>query len=176
MILRYKGNKPTKAYKDDVGFDLHPVSVKVVLSDGNCFTTDKMVGLSDYLKGNPAINDKRYLGGLEISKLIFDTGTVIAPEAGYWCMAVANSRVCRTKGFVLQNGVGIIDPGYRGTIKMTYVSVNGRPDWNDIDMLCRTCGQLIPMTHICPGPDDLILCEDLDYTERGENGHGSSDK
>lgn len=179
MKLFYKGNAPTKAHSDDVGFDLHPSSVKLVFNH----TTVHIDGLRDKSSDDLEIEIKAIIDANRafyfwnskcqgLRKLIFDTGTAIAPPAGIWMMLCANSRVCKTKSLVMQNGVGIVDPGYRGTIKATYVYTEPNYEIDDILMLCRTCGQLIPFTTILP---EAIECEKLPETERGEKGFGSSD-
>lgn len=175
MKLRYKGNTPTKAHVTDIGFDLHPESVILVfdqdqvkitgLQDKSCDELEKEI--LDII--DVKLWHDRCLG---LTKLIFDTGTAISPPASVWLMLCANSRVCKTHGFVMQNGVGIVDPGYRGTIKATYLNTYRTCDTSGIMMLCRTCGQLIPFTTILP---EAIEVEELDETERGKKGFGSSD-
>lgn len=181
MKLLYKGLKPTKAHTNDVGFDLHPTSIHILFNDGSSFfvdglqdmqaaETEKKIeeALSEHTEKYPIGSD-----GRGISKLVFDTGTAISPPTGIWMMLCANSRVCKTSGLVMQNGVGIVDPGYRGTIKATYLSTDHTYDISDVLMLCRTCGQLIPFTTILP---EAIEVDELDETERGSKGFGSSDR
>lgn len=176
MKLLYKGNTPTKAHSTDVGFDLHPDSVTLVFNESQVKITGLQDKSCDELKKEirDIFDDKLwYKRDSGLRKLIFDTGTAIAPPDGIWMMLCANSRVCKTDGLVMQNGVGIVDPGYRGTIKATYVYTEESYEIEEIMMLCRTCGQLIPFTTILP---EAIEVEELDETERGEKGFGSSDK
>lgn len=180
MKLLYKGNALTKAHSTDVGFDLHPESVTLVFKHAKVKITGLRDKSCDDLEKEikSVIDDNRsvYLWNSccqGLRKLIFDTGTAIAPPPGIWMMMCANSRVCKSQSLVMQNGVGIVDPGYRGTIKATYVYAEPNYEIEDILMLCRTCGQLIPFTTILP---EAIEVEELDETERGDKGFGSSDK
>ena len=180
MKLLYKGNAPTKAHTTDVGFDLHPTSVIVVFHAEKSVTISGLQERSqDDIENELELaidkNSNQYMWNSPnqgIRKLIFDTGTAIAPPEGVWMMLCANSRVCKTSGLIMQNGVGIVDPGYRGNIKATYLNTDTTARISDIMMLCRTCGQLVPFHTILP---DAIKCEELDETERGEKGFGSSD-
>ena len=180
MKLFFKGQAPTKAHSTDVGFDLHPVSLTIIFAGNNKIKIDNIQDkpVSELeLEICEAIeqNRSRYIWNSAmqgIRKLIFDTGTAIKPPAGTWTMLCANSRLCKTDGLIMQNGIGIVDPGYRGTIKATYISTEHSYSVDDILMLCRTCGQLIPMTAITP---EAIECEKLDDTDRGDKGFGSSD-
>lgn len=181
MTLHYKGVKPTKAHKDDIGFDLHPITVKLVFKNGNEATIacDNHVltnELIDQIEQHIAENKRTTFwnqDGRGIAKLVFDSGTSIAPPAGVWMMLCPNSRVCKTDSLVMQNSVGIIDPGYRGSIKATYIVTDKEVSIDDILMLCRTCGQLLPFSVI---PLTAEVSDDLGTTERGTKGFGSSDK
>lgn len=179
MKLRYTGRfELTKAHKNDIGFDLHPESCTLYFKDGSKYDIDctssgvmkekrlREVLTYDAMK-HPFRKSKR-----GVVKIVFDTGTAIAPPEGVWMMAVPNSRVCKTEGFVLQNSVGIIDPGYRGKIKMTYVSIEPSTNEDDILMLMRTCGQLLPFNISLIESEK---CDKLDSTDRGTKGFGSSD-
>ena len=169
----------TKAHSSDIGFDLHPESCTIHMKDGSKYDIDCTA--SGLVKEKRVREILRYdafkhmfkKNNRGVVKIVFDTGTSIAPPEGVWMMAVPNSRVCKTEGFILQNSVGIIDPGYRGKIKMTYVSVTPTDNVEDILMLMRTCGQLLPFSISLL---EAEKCAKLDSTtERGTNGFGSSD-
>ena len=47
----------------------------------------------------------------------FDTGISVQPSAGFYCEVVPRSSIVKTD-FVLANSLGIIDPGYRGRVRV----------------------------------------------------------
>jgi deoxyuridine 5'-triphosphate nucleotidohydrolase len=49
--------------------------------------------------------------------ILYDTGVVVQPPYGYYFEVVPRSSLSKS-GFTLANSIGIIDPGYRGTIKV----------------------------------------------------------
>ena len=54
----------------------------------------------------------------------YDTGIIVIPTDGYYIQAYARSSVTK-KQIVLKNGVGIIDPDYRDTIKFRFSTPTG---------------------------------------------------
>lgn len=181
MKLQYQGVQPTKAHKDDIGFDLHPITLTLIFRNEKrvtiaCGETVSTAELVDQLEQHLADNKRDTFWNQAdrgIAKLVFDSGTRIAPPAGVWMMLCPNSRVCKTENLVMQNSVGIIDPGYRGTVKATYMVTEKEINIDDILMLCRTCGQLLPFNVISLTAEQS---DDLGVTERGTKGFGSSDK
>lgn len=176
VILKYTGDgELSKAHEDDIGFDVSANKLEIVYEDGlsDTFTKEEMT----LEKIRASLMKHAYL----VSKLKFDTGIAIEPcgfkpNGLFWIMACANSRVCKTN-FVLNNGVGIIDPSYRGTVRFIYVNTmrRGYDPLEDILMLCKTCGQFIPMANISQG----VVAQKVDSlsdTERGEGGFGSTAK
>lgn len=176
VILKYTGDgELSKAHEDDIGFDVSANKLEIVYDGGYFeeFTKDEMT-----LEN---IRNSLCRHAYSVRKLKFDTGIAIEPcgfkpNGLFWIMACANSRVCKTN-FVLNNGVGIIDPSYRGTVRFIYVNTLGR-GYNcaeDIYMLCKTCGQFIPMANVSQG----VVAQKVEYlsdTERGEGGFGSTAK
>jgi dUTP pyrophosphatase len=47
----------------------------------------------------------------------FDTGVSVQPPAGFYCEVAPRSSIVKTD-FVMANSLGIIDPGYRGRIRV----------------------------------------------------------
>ena len=170
-----------KAHPDDVGFDISPVSLKIVFCDGEKATIDCTVSSAEFdrlLFAAIEENKKRSFWKIGrqkgIRKLIFDSGVAIEPYPDFWMMACANSRVCKTNSLVLQNGVGIIDPGYRGNVKFIYLNTDFSYDiTEDICILRKTCGQLIPIPYLNP---QAIPSTTLNETARGAGGFGSTSK
>jgi dUTP pyrophosphatase len=54
---------------------------------------------------------------------MYDTGICVCPEDGYYTEIVARSSIVKT-GHVLSNSVGIIDPTYRGSLKICLTKVD----------------------------------------------------
>ena len=82
---------PSKAHEDDTGYDLSLINiVKVIL------TQPTFPGLKS---------------------VMFDTGVSDKPPVGYYYEVVPRSSFSNT-GFEFVNCVGVIDSGYRGTIKV----------------------------------------------------------
>jgi dUTP pyrophosphatase len=88
---------PKKAHDSDVGYDLTVVNLdNVVTIDGR---------LPD-----PGV-------------FLYDTGIAVQPENGYYVEVVPRSSLSKT-GYAMANSVGIIDPDYRGTIKVALVKTD----------------------------------------------------
>lgn len=176
----YLGSPVTKAHSDDVGFDVTPQSVKVVFCDKSEVVLDCTVSDEEFVANleEAIVNNRRKCtfaqGYRGIRKLVFDSGNAFEPRGNFWLMACANSRVCKTDRYLLQNGVGIIDPGYRGTVRFCYISIDPTYDMDEVLILKRTCGQLVPIV-IVPRMV-AIPVPSLTETERGTGGFGSSDK
>ncbi len=130
---------PTMAHPTDVGYDLTAVAI------------------DSYLPHEA--------GGFHT--WIYDTGIAVKPPPGYYFEVVARSSIYKT-GWFLANGVGTIDPSYRGSIKIVL-----NPVGNDIKGLTppfKVC-QLVLRPALYP---DFEEVESLDDTERGEGGFGST--
>jgi len=100
---------------------------------------------------------------------LFDTGLKIRPPPGYYTEISPRSSISKT-GYMLSNGVGVIDEPYRGRLLVALTKVDpSRP-------------QLVPPFVVC----QLVLkkaeyytlkeVSELDTTLRGEGGFGSTNK
>ena len=96
-----------------------------------------------------------------------DNGNMRSTPSAYYMYA--RSSIYKT-GYRLANNVGIIDSGYRGNLKAAMDSINknsvlekGKRYWQ----LCTPT--LEPF-------DEVLLVDELDKTERGSGGHGSTGK
>lgn len=108
---------------------------------------------------------------LELARLLksengidyYTTGVSISPPAGYWYMLVPRSSMAKS-GYVLANGIGIIDMSYRGEIivALRKVNENAKP----IELPARMV-QIIPMKWY---PMMFNVVESLDQTDRGSSG------
>lgn len=121
--------------------------------------------------------------GMDIvaTKVINDTldsityGTDIAMEIpeGFVGLIFPRSSVRKTHLF-LSNSVGVIDSGYRGEIQATFKKIQGVSN-NVLDNY--KVGDRIMQIMIIPHPDiQFEEVEELNNTERGEGGFGSTGK
>lgn len=139
---------PRRAHASDVGYDLtiYNIAIKTFNGEGD--------GIVDHI--------------------IIDTGVALQPPPGYHVEVVPNSRICKSS-FVMPNSPGIIDPDYRGTIKIVLrpisctTSVRAKALFNE----GKVCGQLIiRKTEHLP----MVQANELSETERGTGGFGSTEK
>ena len=100
---------------------------------------------------------------------VIPTGIAIAlPDAGYVALVFARSGLGIKKGVCLSNGVGVIDSDYRGELRVG-LSNNSNEDYTV--MPGDRISQLMVVPVMCPAP---VFVEELDETERGEGGLGST--
>jgi dUTP pyrophosphatase len=87
---------PQRSYEGDIGFDL--------------------VAISD-----PEIKGKKTHDGFysEISYIEYDTGISFAPEDPFFALIYPRSSLSKYN-LSLANSVGVIDPGYRATVKVRF--------------------------------------------------------
>lgn len=97
----------------------------------------------------------------------FDTCIKVQPDFGWYFDVVARSSLTKT-GYILANAVGVIDRGYTGTILVPLIKVD--PDAPDL-ALPAVIAQLIPrpIVHL-----EVVEVDELDDTERGSGGFGST--
>ena len=101
---------------------------------------------------------------------VYGTGLAAEIPEGFVGLIFPRSSV-RKYGLILANHVGVVDSGYRGEIMLTY-----RPamaSGNAIYKVGDRIGQIIIMPHPFIEVEEAT---ELSETERGEGGHGSTDK
>ena len=100
---------------------------------------------------------------------LIPTGIAIAlPSAEYVALVFARSGLGIRKGVCLSNGVGVIDSDYRGEIGVGLVNLGGEP-------YTVQPGDRIAQLMVVPVVQPtLTLTDDLDETERGAGGFGST--
>lgn len=138
---------PRCAHDSDVGYDLTVASAKIETNTRN---------------------------HLILGRVIIDTGVAIEPPPGYHVEVVPNSRICKS-GYIMPNSPGIIDPDYRGTIKVIYVprALADMSEARELFAPWKVCGQLIiRKTEHLP----MMQVDELSTTERGTGGFGSTEK
>lgn len=97
----------------------------------------------------------------------FDTGISVKPMDGYYVELVPRSSMALS-GYMLVSSIGIIDPNYRGSIKIPlYKYDKNKPDLTPPFRIC----QLVIRRHYNA---TFIEASQLDRTARGSLGFGST--
>lgn len=99
--------------------------------------------------------------------VMYDTGIVVKPPPGHYTEIVPRSSIYKS-GWMMANGIGIIDPTYRDTLKIVLVQVN--PDSTMIDLPCRIA-QLIVRPLV--GDIEIQIVDSVEDTYR-KGGFGST--
>ncbi len=127
-----------------------------------------------YLLQKRSCSDEGYdLWLIEIDKKInetttrYDTCIKIQPEEG-WHVEILPRSSLSNSGYMLSNSVGLIDSSYRGTLKVTLTKIAN--DAEDIKLPFKAVQMVLRKNvhYICEET------EELDDTERGEGGFGST--
>lgn len=100
------------------------------------------------------------------------TGIAMAIPEGFVGLVFPRSGL-GSRGLTLSNAVGVIDSGYRGEIRVPLH--NNRPVYDRLPDLRVRRGDRVCQIAIVPvATAQLVEVEDLDETERGTNGLGST--
>lgn len=152
---------PTRAHTTDVGYDVRALHTYAVQGDG---TEHKLTTAADCL----ALRTYR----IDIAKLKIDTGIHVTPPTGYYFELAPNSRLAKTP-FIYANSIGIIDPGYTGSIRVILNCINNITP-ADIEPFLpgSVVGQLILRKQHSTTFEQVPT---LEQTERGTGGFGSTD-
>jgi dUTP pyrophosphatase len=149
VIVNSKSLINLPAHDGDAGYDLVAISDPIIV--------EQETGTIDYIE--------------------YDTGLVIEPEIGYHTFAMPRSSISKTN-LVLANSVGLIDNGYRGTIKLRFKYIlqfadiaKGMINFSKIYKKGDKIGQLVFAKTISPS---IIESEVTSETNRGEGGFGST--
>jgi dUTP pyrophosphatase len=104
------------------------------------------------------------------SQVIYDTGLAIEIPEEHVGLIFPRSSICNYE-LELSNSVGVVDSGYRGTIRFVFNKTNG------IDSLKYKVGDRIGQLLILPYPEiELVEVNELNDSERGHKGFGSTGK
>ena len=99
---------------------------------------------------------------------LIPTGIAISIPEGYVAVLCARSGLSAKKGIAAANGIGVIDSDYRGEIFFSAVNLSSE-DYT------FTAGERIAQLMIMPVCHAVFtVCDDLDKTERGCGGFGST--
>ena len=101
----------------------------------------------------------------------YGTGLAVQIPEGYVGLVFARSSISKTS-LILANGVGVIDSGYRGEIKLRFKKCDtSQGETPNTFTVGERIGQLI----IIPYPSiELEEVEELSETVRGVGGYGST--
>ena len=103
----------------------------------------------------------------EYTKVVVDSGISVEIPEGYVGLVFPRSSIQST-GLRLTNSVGVIDSGYRGSIKAYF-------DILDSTLKYYEAGERFAQLIIIPYPQiEFLEVEELSTTERGAMGFGSS--
>lgn len=113
---------------------------------------------------------------------MYDTGISVKPPDGYYTEIVPRSSIVKS-GFMLANSVGVIDPTYRGTLKIVLHKVvikngEGRTHENGVYIACRPLTTPFTLCQLIIRKMEratLKVVDSLDETSRGYGGFGSTD-
>ena len=102
-------------------------------------------------------------------RTVVPTGLAMAlPSADYVALLFARSGLGIRKGVCLSNGVGVIDSDYRGEIGVGLVNLGREP-------YTVQPGDRIAQLMVVPVVQPTVtVAEDLDETDRGAGGFGST--
>lgn len=104
----------------------------------------------------------------EYGYISYDFGLSLEIPEGYVGLIFPRSS-CSNTGAILSNSVGVIDSSYRGSISARFKQIKGTKEYEVGDRVA----QLI----IVPYPQITFEeVEELDETERGTGGYGSTGK
>lgn len=100
--------------------------------------------------------------------MMIDTGIAIALPKYMAGLIYARSGLASKKGLRPANCVGVIDPDYRGPVKVALYN-----DSNEVQIV--TPGERIAQLVCCPfNQMSFDVVDELDDTDRGEGGFGST--
>ena len=100
---------------------------------------------------------------------LIPTGIKIEIPRGYAGFVQPRSGLAIKNGISLVNTPGLIDSNYRGEIKAILINLDSREDFY-IKKNDRICQLVI----IKVQEAEIVFAEELENTDRGENGFGSS--
>ncbi len=142
---------PTRAHETDAGLDLYSMEDKVIYQ-GELSEYDPKTGITRKIQ----------------TGTVFDTGVHIAFDPGTYGKIESKSGL--NVNYSVVSCGGVIDEGYTGTITVKLYNLGTEPyTVHKGDKIA----QLVIMPYLTP---KMELVDDLDETERGDNGFGSTGK
>jgi dUTP pyrophosphatase len=99
---------------------------------------------------------------------IIRTGVSVAIPEGYVGILASRSGIGVNRGLSVAQGVGVIDSDYRGEV---LVPLHNRNNHAEVVKFGERIAQLLIVPVIQP---EVVFVEELDETERGDGGFGST--
>jgi dUTP pyrophosphatase len=100
---------------------------------------------------------------------IVDTGVAVAVPDGHAGFLLRRSGLAANHGVTVLNAPGLIDSGYRGELKVILLNTDRE------DTFVVEPGERVAQLVVLPiGLFEPLEVEQLDSTERGHGGHGST--
>lgn len=119
------------------------------------------------LKANAPNGRRRVWVIPPMGECMIPTGVRVCIPLGYVGLLAARSSLHK-KGLILSNGIGVIDSGYTGEIKVPLKNLSA----GNANVECgERIAQLIVLPCVLPA---FVKVSDLAETERGEGGFGST--
>ena len=100
---------------------------------------------------------------------MYDTGICVQPPPGYYTEIVPRSSIVKT-GYILSNSIGVIDPHYRGSLKICFTKVD--KSLPDLEVPFTKCQLLVKKAEYAVFEE---VDHDFESTARGDGGFGSTD-
>lgn len=104
-----------------------------------------------------------------VNGTLYDTGIIVQPPEGYYIEIVPRSSFSKF-GHMMLNSVGIIDPQYRGTLKVAVVHHD--QTFPKLQLPFKGFQMILRKANVY----SMEEVSELSQTERGEGGFGSSNK
>jgi dUTP pyrophosphatase len=102
-------------------------------------------------------------------RAVVTTGVAVAIPDGYAGLVLRRSGLAANHGVTVLNAPGLIDAGYRGEIKVILLNTDRRETFSVRPGM--RVAQLVVVPVATPDPVEV---EELEATDRGAGGHGSS--
>ena len=100
---------------------------------------------------------------------LYETGIKVESPPGYYVEILPRSSISKT-GYMLANSVGVIDPSYRGTLKIALIQVDC--SFRPLELPFTLCQLVLRKAEY----SDIKIVNSLNDTVRGDGGFGSSNK
>jgi len=102
-------------------------------------------------------------------RAVVPTGVAVAIPDGYAGFVLRRSGLAANEGVTVLNAPGLIDAGYRGELKVILLNTDRK------DTFVVEPGMRVAQLVVLPiGRFEPAEVDELDSTERGQGGHGSS--
>lgn len=107
------------------------------------------------------------IGPLE--RAVVGTGVALGLPAGLAALTLPRSGLAAQHGVSIVNAPGLIDPGYRGEVRVILLNTDPRATF-----AVRPGDRIAQLLFVSLSPVRLTATQQLDATERGARGFGSS--